>query len=179
MMTSAPIVIRPIQHGDIPAYWAALDAVARERRYFTWEQGPPVPGTASFVAENIECGNPHVVALDGDHLVGWCDIVRQKRVFAHLGVLGIGIIASHRGRGIGRQLLASAIGLAWQAGFKRVELEVYATNLNAIHLYEQFGFRLEGTRRLGARLEDDLVDVHGMGLLAPGIGGDEPPRGPV
>ncbi len=178
-MSSAPILIRPIQHGDIPAYWTALDAVARERRFFSWEQGPPLPGTATFVAENIEWGNPHVVALDDDHLVGWCDIVRQKRVFDHVGVLGMGIVATHRGRGIGRQLMARAIELAWQHGFKRVELDVFATNLTAIRLYEQFGFRLEGTRRLAARLEDDLVDVHGMGLLAPGLSADEPPRGPV
>ncbi len=176
-MNSAPVVIRPIQHGDIPAYWTALDAVARERRYFTWEQGPPLPGTARFVAENIESGNPHMVALDGDHLVGWCDIVRQKRVFDHVGVLGIGIIASHRGRGIGRRLMTNAIELAWQARFRRVELEVYATNLNAIRLYEHLGFRLEGTKRLGARLADELVDVHCMALLAPGLSPDEPPRG--
>jgi putative acetyltransferase len=50
----------------------------------------------------------------------------------------------------------------------RLELEVYADNEAAIHLYERFGFEIEGTLRQHAFREGRYVDSKMMGRLRPG-----------
>jgi ribosomal-protein-alanine N-acetyltransferase len=54
---------------------------------------------------------------------------------------------SHRGRGIGEQLLISAIELAQEQGQPLVTLEVRVSNHAAINLYEKYGFEEVGRRR--------------------------------
>ncbi len=55
-------------------------------------------------------------------------------------------------RGVGSALMAAMIELAdnW-LGLRRIELEVYADNAAAIHLYEKFGFVIEGRTSARAR----------------------------
>ena len=69
----------------------------------------------------------------------------------------------HWGQGVGSALMAAIVDLAdnWLA-LKRVELEVYTDNAAAIHLYEKFGFVLEGTKRKFAFREGEYVDAHVM-----------------
>lgn len=71
------------------------------------------------------------------------------------------------GRGFGteatRLVLAYAFG---QAGVHRVELEVYAFNRRARHVYEKVGFVLEGTKRDALRWDGEWVDAHLMAMLA-------------
>lgn len=47
----------------------------------------------------------------------------------------------------------------------RIELEVYADNARAIHVYEKVGFQIEGTRRQAMFKFGRYQDVHVMGLL--------------
>lgn len=159
------ITIRPITPDDAAAFNAVLDSVARERRFLRLTSAPSVASSRSFIASNIASGNPQFVALDGDTLVGWCDICRSDEPGSeHCGGLGMGLVASHRGRGIGQGLLAATLEAA-RPGFRRIELDVYASNTPAIALYEKLGFVHEGRRRQallrGAQPEDILM----MGLL--------------
>jgi RimJ/RimL family protein N-acetyltransferase len=48
---------------------------------------------------------------------------------------------------------------------QRIELEVYADNARAVHVYEKVGFRLEGTRRHAVFKRGRYHDMHVMGLL--------------
>ncbi len=47
----------------------------------------------------------------------------------------------------------------------RIELEVYAENERAVHVYKKVGFHLEGTRRQACFKFGRYQDVHVMGLL--------------
>jgi len=69
----------------------------------------------------------------------------------------MGVLAGHRGRGIGRLLLQSTVERARESGLEKIELEVFASNTPAIGLYRSFGFRDEG-RRSRARLVDGAYD---------------------
>lgn len=158
---AAGATIRPITHADAAGYRLALDSVARERRYLRLTQAPPLGRSQDFVASNLERGNPHFIAEVGGQVVGWCDVCRSDDAGSeHVGSLGMGLIAEYRSRGIGRALLAATIEDA-STRFRRVELEVYASNTAAIRLYEQAGFAHEGRRRgaidLGAGDEDVLM----------------------
>ncbi|MEP3276329.1 MAG: GNAT family protein [Stappiaceae bacterium] len=71
-----------------------------------------------------------------------------------------------RGHGYGTE----ALGLALNYGFEtlalnRIELEVYAFNPRARHVYEKLGFVAEGTRRQALWWDGVPVDAILMGLL--------------
>lgn len=141
--------IRAITLAEVEGYNRALDAVARERQFLRLTEAPPLSSSRDFVAGNIESGNPHFVAVVDGNVVGWCDICRDGSVGSqHVGSLGMGIVSSFRSRGIGRALIQSALDQA-RSRFRRVELDVYASNISAIALYEKVGFSHEG-RRIGA-----------------------------
>ncbi|RYG58016.1 MAG: GNAT family N-acetyltransferase [Alphaproteobacteria bacterium] len=158
-------LVRSITLADVEGYNSALDAVAKERQFLRLTEAPSVPSSREFVAGNIENGNPHYIALVEDQVVGWCDICRDSSVGSqHVGSLGMGIITSHRGRGIGWMLLKAAVEEA-RKSFRRVELDVYASNTSAISLYEKTGFAHEG-RRIGAiHIAGQDQDVLMMGLV--------------
>ena len=59
------VTVVPIRDEHIAGYHAAVDAVARERRFLAMTEAPPFAMAQGFVRGNIERGNPHVVALDG------------------------------------------------------------------------------------------------------------------
>jgi putative acetyltransferase len=69
-------------------------------------------------------------------------------------------------RGVGSALMRAMIDLAdnW-LGLRRLELEVWTDNTLAIHLYEKFGFAVEGTGRQYARRAGELVDCYFMARL--------------
>lgn len=132
----------------IPGVWKVLDGVAREQRYLAMLEAPPIEETRKFVLGNIRAGRPQFVALVDDEVVGWCDVVPKDRpVMRHSGLLGMGIAAKFRGRGIGMPLLEATLGAAKEKGLTRIELLVRADNERAKRLYEKSGFVVEGLCR--------------------------------
>jgi RimJ/RimL family protein N-acetyltransferase len=160
------IVVRPIALGDVEQFQQVTNAVMRERRYLAFVDGFPIDEAAAFVARNIRFRNPQVVADDAGRIVGWCDIRRETiPVYAHVGHLGMGLLAEYRGQGIGERLLRAALQAARAEGFERIELSVYARNERAAALYRKVGFVHEGTRVRGKKLDGEYEDVHMMALL--------------
>ncbi|WP_137922500.1 GNAT family N-acetyltransferase [Hydrogenophaga sp. 2FB] len=158
--------IVPLAASHFTPLHAVLDAVAREKRFLAMTQAPPAEETMVFFRQILEDDRPHFVALLDGAVVGWCDVLPvfgQAR--AHIGVLGIGLLPSARHRGLGRQLMASAIEKAWLQGLTRIELTVRADNPNARALYERLGFEHEGLQRNGFRVDGEYIDGHAMALL--------------
>lgn len=83
------------------------------------------------------------------------------------GVLGIGLLAAYRGRGLGAKLALSAICEARQAGIERIEVEVLLSDENAIRLYGQLGFVHEGVKRRARLMDGGYDDKVFMALLGP------------
>src|SRR5262245_54295065 len=105
-----PVEIVPVREEHIESFHAALDVVARERRYLTFLEAPPIELTRQFIGRSIANDHPHFVALQGDQVVGWCDVTpRDRPAIRHCGVLGIGVLPEWRGRGLGRQLMERAL----------------------------------------------------------------------
>jgi ribosomal protein S18 acetylase RimI-like enzyme len=143
-----PIEIVPITQDHIESFHKTLDIVARERRYLALLEAPPLESTREFVLGTIEQGCPQLVALSAGEVVGWCDALRKPRpIHAHTGVLGMGMLPEFRGKGIGRKLILQTLAAAREFGFHRVELTVREDNSNAIELYKQVGFEIEGLQR--------------------------------
>jgi hypothetical protein len=65
------ISIVPITEDHIEGFWAAVDSIARERRYIARFEAPPIESTRVYVRQHIRDQRPHVVALDGLAVVGY------------------------------------------------------------------------------------------------------------
>lgn len=166
MTTNADTLILPIAGEYIDSFHKALDTVARERKYLTLLEAPPLENARAFVLGMIAKGNPQFVALADGEVVGWCDISRHSfPSHAHAGNLGMGIIPAYRGRGIGRKLIETTLRAAFDAGIERVELSVHADNDRAIALYEKVGFVREGLARRSVRIDGCYKDTIHMAII--------------
>ncbi len=159
------VAIRIIDEKDTEDFHRALSSVVNEGKFLLTQTPPSLSDTAEFIRNNIDTKSAQYVAeLNGD-IIGWADILpRDLPVMRHVGLLGMGVVAVHRGKGIGSELLEKTLTHAFDSGLKRIELEVYASNASAIKLYQKFGFELEGTKRNGRIVNDAYEDVHFMAL---------------
>ena len=160
------VQIVPITPDHIESFHRALDIVARERRYLAFLEAPPLEATRGFILHMIEHGYPQLVALSAGEVIGWCDVTPKPRpIYAHSGVLGVGLVPPFRGQGLGKRLIAQALAAARSSGLQRVELTVRQNNANAIALYRQFGFEIEGEQRNAVFIDGTHENLILMGLL--------------
>jgi L-amino acid N-acyltransferase YncA len=158
--------IRDATMADLAGYHACLESVALERKYIGFVEAPPLASSESWMSSVLEARFPFLVACDGSEVVGWCDVgPRSREGFRHTGELGMGLLARARGQGVGRALLDEAIGRARRWPLEKLELQVYASNQAARHLYQSAGFTVEGTRVRARKLDEAYDDVLLMGLF--------------
>jgi len=160
------VQIVPIAEQHIESYHACLDAVARERLYLAFLQAPPLGSTREFVLSNIAKDVAQFVALGSGEVIGWCDVLPMKlEGFTHCGMLGMGVRKDYRRRGIGERLILRTISRAREKGLERIELEVFASNVAAIRLYEKVGFIIEGLKKRARKIDERYDDLVEMALL--------------
>lgn len=163
---SEPTLIQPMLAHHIEGFHRAFDAVARERRFLTFLEAPSLEDTRAFVLASLAKRNPHVVAVAGETVVGWCDIQRHGfPAHAHRGSLGMGLTVPYRGRGLGQRLIEAALERAWETGLTRVELSVHADNTSAVALYRTAGFVEEGLVRNAFLADGVYRDALMMALI--------------
>jgi ribosomal protein S18 acetylase RimI-like enzyme len=127
---------------DAAAIVRLIDAYARDPRGGGQPLSPQVreqlvPGLAAHPTTCVW------LAFDGDVAVGVCVGFIGYSTFRARPLLNIhdlAVVSTHRGRGVGRSLLAAAEDMARGNGFGKLTLEVQDDNLPARRLYERFGF---------------------------------------
>ncbi len=133
MAEAAPVTIRPMERSDLDAVMAIEQAsfpVPWKREHFLQE----IHSHLSF---------PFVALCEGA-LVGY---VCPMSLFEEAQIMDIAVAPEARGRGVASLLLEQAIALSRQRGAERLVLEVRASNLAAIGLYERFGFLRYAVRK--------------------------------
>jgi RimJ/RimL family protein N-acetyltransferase len=162
----AIIHLRPSNPDDAVGVSACVDAVARERRYLGNVAGFSAEETRSFISTLVGTGGVQMLALDENAVVGWCDVTPLPfEGMRHVGRLGMGLLPSYRGQGLGRRLLREVLHRVFAKSVWRVELEVFASNMAAVLLYEQEGFITEGRKRRARILDGVEDDILVMGLF--------------
>ncbi len=165
-MTEPPVRIEPICLEHVDGYRRALDIVARERRYLALIEAPSGADCRRFVEQNLANGNPMMVALADEEVVGWCDVRRHAfSSHAHRGTVGMGLVPQWRGRGVGRALIDATLADALRLGFQRIELDVNDDNMRAIRLYEKAGFVREGLSRDASLIDGVYRDAIVMAIV--------------
>jgi len=161
----AEIIVRAAEPRDAPAYTDIMNqrAVAlgtlqivymslKEREeWLRWS-----PADRPLVAEI----DGLVVATAGLHMY------RGRR--SHVGALGMSVDERYWSMGVGTALMDAIIDLAdnWY-NLVRLELEVWDDNQAGIHLYEKFGFVVEGRHRAYGFRDGAYVDALSMARLRP------------
>jgi ribosomal protein S18 acetylase RimI-like enzyme len=131
------IVVRTLDPDrDLPAAHRVLQDAFRDH----WDHEPV--SFERFLEQEVDEGfDPSLwfLALDGDDVVGVLSgIAHTDR--AWVGELGV--LRSHRGRGIATALLRSSFAAFARRGFRRVRLNVDADSpTGAVALYERVGMR--------------------------------------
>jgi ribosomal protein S18 acetylase RimI-like enzyme len=163
---SATII--PIAEEYLAGWYAAVQAVAAERIYLGRVTVPPFDPERAFPLRHIEHDWPMYCAVLGDAVIGWADVTPSDiPECVHRGVLGMGVVASHRGAGLGSGLLDACIAHAPRSGISKIELTVFADNLAAIALYRKRGFLEIGVNRDYRRLDGVSQDALLMELCVP------------
>lgn len=143
-MTDLPAIIRSMVSADVPL------VVAIESRV------TPFPWRQRQFEESIE-RHRCLSALHGNQLVGY---VVYQVVAGDAEVLNIGVHPECQGQGVGR-LLFEAVVEQIEGSADRLFLEVRASNVPAIGLYESVGMveicRRTNYYRSGSESEDALV----------------------
>jgi ribosomal protein S18 acetylase RimI-like enzyme len=159
------VIIRPTSLNDLASLVECLNSVFLERRYLSIAESIPVGEAMEYHATNIVAGHPHIVAVEGARVVGFCEVTptTQPRIAAqqHNGTLGMLLLSEYRGRGLGKQLMQKTLSVCG-GKWERIQLSVYSHNERAHGLYQRFGFIEEG-RRIGAWKLDgvtsDIIDM--------------------
>lgn len=109
-----------------------------------------------FAIEVIETGS----------LIGSCQLSNIHSIHRNAELqIRIGD-SNQRGKGLGSEAVRNLCAFGFgEMNLHRIYLHVFATNIAAINAYMKCGFVHEGTLREAARIENEWVDVHVMGLI--------------
>jgi putative acetyltransferase len=139
-----------------------------------WQQPEVIWGTLQMPYQSLDdlrrrLENPPeglhrlvAVAEDGC-VIGMLGLQVGRGRVAHAAHIGMMVHPDFHNQGVGSALIEAAINLAekW-LNLIRLDLQVYTDNAAAIHLYEKFGFQIEGTLRRYAYRDGEYVDAYTM-----------------
>lgn len=141
--------IRRIKVADVPDFLALWSRVYAEGAFLA--KGPPTQSRVLQVVDRVvREAIPNYVATDGGRLIGAVEVFPGSMCGIALeaadrrGHLGIQVDARYRGRGIGRELMMTAIADSGRYGFEAIALVVFESNAVATRLYEGLGFERTG-----------------------------------
>jgi len=101
-----------------------------------------------------------LLAFHGKELIGVGGIAMQDRVEKHVGILGISLVKSARGIGLGSLLmeLLEKEGKSYLPQMKIITLEVFSNNEVALNLYKKMGYIVYGVLPRGVLVKRRYVD---------------------
>ena len=137
-------VFRDATAADLPAIIALIadDQLGAQRD----DPGPPLPQAYldAFQAIDADPNQRLVVAVEGDQLVGTAQLSflpgLARRGAWRMQIEAVRVASSHRGRGLGRELLRWCIAEARERGCTLVQLTSDASRAQAHAFYASLGF---------------------------------------
>lgn len=157
-------LVRKATPEDAAAIASVLERVAAERVHSAIDRAWPPAEQRRFM-ESLSQREAFHVAVDarGD-VIGYQSLDRYSSVLtsmAHVGQLGTFLLPEWRGRGVGRALAGETMRFARAAGYRKLLIQVRASNRAAQAFYAQLGFvecgRLRAQVMIDGRPDDEVV----------------------
>lgn len=171
-MLKQEFIIKEAEASDAAALVKTLNQIGGESEFMTLDEAGILmtpDQMVDFINSRQESVNQLCLLVKtGQEVAGVLNITSDfhERV-NHIGDIFIGIQKQYWGCGLGQLLMAEAIAWAEQSGvIRRLELTVQKRNQRAVHVYEKFGFEIEGIKKRGAKTgAGDFLDVYVMGKM--------------
>ncbi|PXV67450.1 RimJ/RimL family protein N-acetyltransferase [Dysgonomonas alginatilytica] len=170
------IVIREARMNDAEELVAVVKEYVEESEFIPYTQGEfnlTADEEATWIKSLIDSKNSLLlVATYDNRIIGNISLNgAQREMMKHTSCIGIGMLASWRGKGVGSAFFEAAI--KWAKENPSIEilwLGTYVTNKNGIALYHKFGFTEIGRHPDFIKLSsDEYVDEITMTLKVANI----------
>jgi ribosomal protein S18 acetylase RimI-like enzyme len=138
--------VNAVHHEAFPGIFAGPGEPHRDAAH--WRSSIGREDATTFVAES----RGGLVGFVTVSIVSESHSLLKPMRFGRVG--SVGITASQRGRGIGRELMQRAQDWVAQGGGVEVRLNVWAFNTHALHVYEELGYEVRSlflVKPLGAQ----------------------------
>ena len=163
------ITIRPLKDSDISILVdiLALKETRFDLGYYSSDAQADTIDMADFkqqaydeLSSSFDDPSRLVFAIhDGHHCVGEISLFEWDRDVQSAQLL-MYIHPNHRHRGYGAQALRLFLNhLASLKQVHRLSIEVFGSNIHALHLYESVGFAFEGIKRDASKYNDSFIDI--------------------
>lgn len=121
----------------------------------------PTPWSEDLFRRELERERTRALVVQTDEgvagfVVGW-------RAADEVDILTLAVDPAHRGKGMGRGMLADYLRVLREDGVSQVRLEVRASNARALRLYRQAGMERSGERR-GYYSDGEDALIYGVAL---------------
>lgn len=174
---SRDVLVRETAEADIPSIAAIYGAAVRAGAGSFELEAPDVTEMTRRWRNRVTKGLPHIVATNGDAVIGYAYISRHRtsRAYRFMVEDSIFVASEAQGAGIGRALLAELIERAEALDFRQMVALIADKNAPSIRLHELYGFRpvgmLEGSAFKHGRWIDTLLMQRalGQGNAAPAL----------
>lgn len=165
------IVVRKAIQSDAKDLVDYLAQIAGESNNLTFGAGElnvTVSQEEEMIQKVTDADNKlFLVVLKDEKIIGNLSFMGGNRPRTrHMGDLGMTVLKSYWGQGIGGALLKHLI--EWSENnpiIRKINLQVKVDNENAIKLYEKFNFKNEGRIERFFLIHGEFFDAYSMGLL--------------
>ena len=150
------LTIREGQASDLERVAEIYNAGIAER-VATFETAPR---TAEDIRSWAEDGQPFIVAVENDQVIGWAraGAYSDRCVYQGVGEHAVYVHPSARGRGLGRTLLSELCAESERRGLYKLTSRVFTDNEPSRAAHRAAGFEEVGIQRRHGRLDGEWKD---------------------
>jgi RimJ/RimL family protein N-acetyltransferase len=156
--------VRRATEQDAEGIAGIMHAVASERVHSAIDRAWTAEQERSYLASLSPREAFHVAIAESGEVVG-CQSLERYSAFltsmAHVGQVGTFILPSWRGQRVGQALFAVTRPFALSAGYRKIVIQVRASNASALRFYQRLGFlecgRLRDQVVIDGRDDDEVV----------------------
>ena len=157
------LIIREAVPDDAEAIIAYLDRIGGESDNLSFGAGEftiTAEREREFIENTLKAEKSCLlVVFENGRLIADGSLSVKPRRMSHRAELGISVLKSEWGRGVGSALMAALIDYARTHGLEFVDLEVRSDNHKAIRLYKRFGFAECGVLPCYMKVRGEYHDV--------------------
>jgi L-amino acid N-acyltransferase YncA len=135
--------VRRASAADAEAIVAVLDVVVSERIYSAIDKVWSVEQEARYLESLSSREAFHVAVDERKGIVGVQSLERWSTVFpsmSHVAQVGTFLLPQWRAKGAGRLLWAATVAFARKANYRKMAIQVRASNVGAQAFYKRLGF---------------------------------------